>query len=80
MSNITSPLHQAVFEEKIETVGNLLAEGARVDSKDCKEDTPLHIAAQAGSEKIFKLLLDARANVNLKNNIGSDASALLSKE
>jgi nucleotide-binding universal stress UspA family protein len=51
----------------------LIANDAEVDTKDPSGETYLHYAATAGRTEAVKLLLEAGANVNAKNDFGQTA-------
>ncbi|KAF1970380.1 hypothetical protein BU23DRAFT_405739, partial [Bimuria novae-zelandiae CBS 107.79] len=52
-----SALHYATHRGQLETVANLLAIGANIDSRDAMERTPLFIAVRAQHEPVVRLLL-----------------------
>lgn len=63
-----TPLHIAVAEQQIETVTNLIDQGTNVNAQDDQNDiSPLHIAVKFRNEEIIKLLLNASADVNVKD-------------
>jgi ankyrin repeat protein len=75
----TSPLHQAVFRNKLkfekgnagEIVKLLLKAGAHVSSTDFfKQQTPLHVAAYVNNPIAVKMLLEAGAKVMPKDADG----------
>jgi len=59
-------LHQAAADGNVNAVKTLLLAGAKVDSRDSDpyNATPLHFAAQHGHNKICKILLEHKADVN----------------
>lgn len=62
-----APLHMAADKGSVEVVQLLLTNGAIVDIADVDGRTPLHYAAEAGTEKhlaIVQLLFNAGADVN----------------
>ena len=64
-----TPLHMAVFEEKLETIKLILAAGADIESKSSDlGETPLHIAAKKNDPSIIRLLLNSGANIEAKSN------------
>ncbi|MBI5685831.1 MAG: ankyrin repeat domain-containing protein [Verrucomicrobia bacterium] len=64
-------IHEAVRAGDTARVRQLLAqEPALVNGKDSLGDTPLHVAAQAGSMELAGLLLAAKADVNARANAG----------
>jgi ankyrin repeat protein/beta-lactamase regulating signal transducer with metallopeptidase domain len=70
-ANITS-LHEAVATGDIERVKSLISEGADVNAKDAKGNTPLHLVAKYGFTKqdIAELLIVRGADVNARNKDG----------
>ncbi|MEJ2702644.1 MAG: ankyrin repeat domain-containing protein, partial [Sedimentisphaerales bacterium] len=66
---ISTPLHQAVIAGDIERAKSLLSDGADVNAKDEKGNTPLHLVAKYGYKKqnIAELLIAHGANVNARN-------------
>ena len=48
----------------------LLENGATVDSEDNDQDTPLHLAAQEGHDKVVDMFLGAGASVSSKDKNG----------
>lgn len=67
-----SPLHYAVFHEKLDNVDFLLQEGADVNILDIQGKTCLHIVAERRNPNInlFMKLLLWGADINLSNNKG----------
>eukprot|EP00438_Fugacium_kawagutii_P034247 Skav225940 [mRNA] locus=scaffold1500:454301:456821:- [translate_table: standard] len=66
-----TPLHEAALYGHAEVVRCLLAAKAKVDVKDWRGDTPLHLAAvKCGSLEVAQLLLAAKAAVDIKNDKG----------
>lgn len=63
----STPLHKAVELDSDIMVEFLLAGGARIGSRDDRENTPLHIAALRGSLKIVRMLVLAGASVHSQN-------------
>lgn len=70
MNSIITSLHDAIQNQETELASALIAQGANINKMDDKGNTPLHLAAEAGNKKIFKLLLDFGAEVDLKNKMG----------
>ncbi len=63
-----SDLRDAVINGNIDQVKNLIAQEVDVDDTDGSDyGSPLHVAAKKGNCEIITLLLDAGANINLKN-------------
>ena len=69
---VSTPLHQAVNAGDIERVKSLLSDGADVNAKDDKGNTPLHLLARYGYKKqdIAELLIAKGADVNARNKDG----------
>jgi ankyrin repeat protein len=91
---MAGPAHDAAAAGKVETLRQLLAEGADVNGKSDTGATPLHAAATWGHRDITELLLSKGADVNARADGGSmplritestsrchkDVSALLNKK
>ncbi|XP_078348823.1 transient receptor potential cation channel subfamily A member 1-like isoform X2 [Oculina patagonica] len=62
-------LHVAAYSANVETVDIILKNGGKelIDSLDRDSRTPIHYAAAKGSREIVQKLLDAGANVNVKD-------------
>jgi ankyrin repeat protein len=61
-------LHYAAHRGRLETVINLLAIGADLNSRDAMDRTPLFLACWAEHEAIVKFLLSQKANTELGTN------------
>ena len=48
----------------------LIENGANIEAKDCREETPLHLASSYGKTEVVKYLVSKGANKNAKNNDG----------
>jgi ankyrin repeat protein len=68
-----APLHYAATSENIDVVRLLLEENAYIDAASPNGTTPLMMAAHYGSDAAVKLLLDAGADPELKNELGLSA-------
>ncbi|KAF5602833.1 ankyrin unc44 [Fusarium subglutinans] len=70
-----TPLHFACFHDQDEIVRLLLPEiplsGVEVDAEAENRRTPLHAASLVGSERVVKLLLERKADINAKDDEGS---------
>lgn len=54
-------------------IGRLLIDkGADLNVRDKYGDTPLILAAKSGNSGMLRLLVEAKVDVNIKNNIGND--------
>lgn len=65
--NINGQFVLAAKAGKVERTGQLLREGAAVNSRDRLGNSPLNMAATKGNVALVKLLLDAGADPNLAN-------------
>ena len=63
-------IHDAVIEQRIDMVEQLLKEGVQVDSRDGRGRTPLFYAVEKHNGEIIHLLLDRGANVLATDNNG----------
>ena len=61
------PLFQAIAQEDNETVKNLINSGFKINTKDSRNNTALHVAVEHGNLEIVKFLLERGADVNAKN-------------
>ena len=61
-------IHDAVREQRLDMIEQLLGWIAPVDCRDDKDRTPLHIAAEEGNGAIVRLLLDRGANVDASDS------------
>jgi len=71
-----TPLHYAASadtEHSIAIAQLLLEQHAYIDAESPNKSTPLMLAAQYGSEGMVKLLLNAGADVQLRNQLGLSA-------
>jgi uncharacterized protein len=75
-----TPLHYAVFAEQPDMVSRLLDKGAKVNARAPNEQTPLMLAAKNGNITIAKLLLNAKADTELKDQHGETALTLARKD
>lgn len=69
---LQAPLHVAAIQGAIDVVQLLLASGAIVDILDVNGCTPVHCAAELGTEQhmaVVKLLFDAGADINATNSV-----------
>lgn len=65
-----SELHEAVRRNDAARVSRLLADGAAADDADWLGRTPLHCAATSGADALARLLLDAGADVDARDEDG----------
>ena len=68
--NINGQFVIAARAGRVERVTALLAEGAKVNSRDRNGDSPLNMAAAKGNAALVEVLLKADADVNLANLAG----------
>lgn len=69
-------IHTAVQQDLCQVVKNLVDYGANVDAMDKYGNTPLHLAASLGFEKIVVFLLKSNASVSLMCGGSGPASRL----
>lgn len=62
---------EAILDNNIEMVEYMLKNGAQLDIKFEKGYTALHYVTKGGLADIAKLLLDAGANINIKDDAGN---------
>ncbi|XP_012282069.1 death-associated protein kinase 1 isoform X2 [Orussus abietinus] len=65
-----SAVISAVKRGCVESVSQLLQQGAPLNAKDAKEDTLLHLACEVGDEGIASLLIDSGAELDAANKMG----------
>jgi uncharacterized protein len=68
-----TPLHYAATGGKTEVIGVLLERHAYIDTESPNGTTPLMMAAQYGTPRAVKHLLEAGADPTLKNSLGMSA-------
>ncbi|MFC1792774.1 ankyrin repeat domain-containing protein, partial [Planctomycetota bacterium] len=61
-------LHDVATTGDIDKVRRLISEGADINAKDEKGQTPLHLVALAGRTEIIELLVAKGADINVKSN------------
>ncbi|HWT54965.1 MAG TPA: ankyrin repeat domain-containing protein [Rhodocyclaceae bacterium] len=74
-----TPLQYAVFADQPEMVAHLLAKGAKVDARAPNQQTALMLAAKSGNASVARLLLNAKADVELTDQSGETALTLAQK-
>jgi hypothetical protein len=62
------PLFQAIAQENNEAVKNAINSGFKVNTKDSRNNTALHVAIEHGNLEIIKFLLEKGADVNARNS------------
>lgn len=77
ISTVETPkmdIQAAVLSNNLEVVKQHIKAGTDINKKDAMSgSTPLITAVSFGKKEIAKALIDAKANLNLKNNDGSTA-------
>lgn len=68
-----APLHYAATGGHLEIMALLLEHHAFIDAQSPNKTTPLMMAAHYGSPQAVKLLLDAGADVSMRNELGLSA-------
>jgi hypothetical protein len=69
-----SVLHKAIQAKKLNSVKFLISKGADVNLQDSNGNSPLHLlSSDVGNLEIIKILLENKANFELKNNNGETA-------
>lgn len=68
-----SPLHAAAHGGNLELVTHLLVIGAKTDALTAHKQTALILAAHAGHENVVKILVDAGADLSIKDENGATA-------
>lgn len=68
-----TPLHYAATAGQVEVMEILLEEHAFIDAESPNRSTPLMMAAKYGSTAAVKLLLEAGADVTMRNELGLSA-------
>jgi ankyrin repeat protein len=75
------PIHDAAAKGDLKKVQAMIqADPKAVSAKDKNGDTPLHLAALHGQDKVVQVLLDAGADPNAMNNYGAFGPAELGQE
>lgn len=68
---------EAVYTVDLDLVGEVLAvEGLRLDVRDCRGRTPLHVAAMCGEVGAIELLLQAGADADARDDAGDTPADL----
>ena len=65
-----TPLHKAVKLGNTQTVLDLIANGAKIDSRNKHNKTPLHIAARGNHLTIVDILLQNGADIDAQSLFG----------
>ena len=63
-------LHYSIIEEQLEYMMILLANGADINAKNMRGETPLFIAAMKSDYQVIPILIQNGANLNIQNNQG----------
>jgi hypothetical protein len=72
---VGGPLHDAAKKGDVEAVKKLISQGASVNEKDYKGDTPLDWAASEGHTAIIELLVTNGADVNERDQHAANVAA-----
>ena len=72
-NNSAAELSEAVMRDDANAIEELIANGANVDARDPRGNTPLQIAAVFGRVKPAKVLLDAKADINATSDQSGSA-------
>jgi len=72
-SNVSDDFYGAIRNNDLARLGNLIHDGADVNTRDRYEETPLMYAAYVGSLDGMKVLLKAGASVDLRSQSGATA-------
>ena len=73
-------LHDAVEDDDMEAVRQLVEEGADVEAKDADGDRPLHLAAQNGHLEVVRVLVEAGADLEAQVAAGARPLHLAAEE
>lgn len=65
-----NPLIAAVEAGELPKVQKMINSGIDVNTRDAEGNTSLHIAALYGNIEMMKWLMEHKANINAKNNLG----------
>lgn len=76
-NNLMTPLHLACLFNSVRVAEFLLHQGVKVNAVDSSGDTALHKAGKKGYHQLYRTLLLAGADENIKNQFGDRASNLL---
>jgi len=66
--NLTNSIH---FSGNMNIVLNLLNNGAAVDQRTMRGETPLHLAARANQTDVMRILLRNKAEVDAKARVSA---------
>jgi ankyrin repeat protein len=69
---LQTPLHLAVMTRLPQVVQSLVDGGADIEARDCKGDTPLHIACREGFDEIVHIFL---TSTNSSQKVSQDLEA-----
>jgi len=71
------PLHPASYYGNLELVEYLISQKAEIKIPNIHQETPLHLAANAGKKDIYDFLLFKGANPTYKDEYGQTAPEIL---
>ncbi len=66
--DLATMLLRAAFNNNLKRIVPLIKRGAKIESRDENGRTPLHLASENGNMIMVKLLINQKANANLKDN------------
>lgn len=78
-TKLWTPLYEAVMRNDHQAVELLLQHGAKINLGSKNGTTPIHLAIKDGKFKIANLLIEKKADLNIKNNKNESAMAILNR-
>jgi ankyrin repeat protein len=74
---LSNRLYEAVIQDNLQEVRNLIDNGANVNMRNGRGKTPLYVASMSGYLQVVELLLQSGANVNKAKPITGETPSLL---